>query len=204
LIINEKLSLKNYIHDAIDFHAIRQLLVKSRHKILMPILAIALTKNKLKKSAKEYKTSFARNIHERTDRPVFTIDDAVAQLKAVDDTRSEVEKAMDDFFLSHLPADVMQQTDKRQGFELDEFNIRNEKLMAMNTRKCESLKELPRKTDSRKVAPVLNPKFKPKSDLTLGFVNSSNYVETLALRSERHRNIGRMRNNAVTNQTTNP
>jgi hypothetical protein len=28
----------------------------------------------------------------------------------VDDTRMPVEKAMDDFFLSHLPADVMQQT----------------------------------------------------------------------------------------------
>ena len=108
MIISEKLSLKNYLHDATDFHAIRQLMVKSRHKILMPILVIALTKNKLKKSGNEYKTSFARNIHERTDRPVFTIDDAVAQLKTVDDSRSEVEKAMDDFFLSHLPADVMQ------------------------------------------------------------------------------------------------
>jgi hypothetical protein len=71
---------------------------------------LALTKTKLKKGGGEYKTSFARNIHERTDRPVFTIDDAVAQLRKVDDTRSQVEKAMDDFFLSHLPADVMQQT----------------------------------------------------------------------------------------------
>ena len=110
MIISEKLSLKNYLHDAIDLHAIRQLMIKSRHKILMPTLVLALTKTKLKKNGKEYKTSFARNIHERTDRPVFTIDDAVAQLKTVDDTRSEVEKAMDDFFLSHLPADVMRST----------------------------------------------------------------------------------------------
>jgi hypothetical protein len=109
-IISEKLSLKNYLHDAIDLHAISQLMIKSRHKILMPTLVLALTKTKLKKNGKEYKTSFARNIHERTDRPVFTIDDAVAQLKTVDDTRSEVEKAMDDFFLSHLPADVMRST----------------------------------------------------------------------------------------------
>jgi hypothetical protein len=109
-IISEKLSLKNFLHDAMDFHAIRQLMVKSRHKILMPTLVLALTKTKLKKGGDEYKTSFARNIHERTDQPVFTIDDAVAQLKKVDDTRSQVEKAMDDFFLSHLPADVMQQT----------------------------------------------------------------------------------------------
>ena len=110
MIISEKMSLKNYLHDAIDFHAIRQLMVKSRHKILMPTLVLALTKTKHKKSGKDYKTSFARNIHERTDRPVFTIEDAVAQLKLVDDTRIPVEKAMDDFFLSHLPADVMQQT----------------------------------------------------------------------------------------------
>jgi hypothetical protein len=76
--------------------------------------------------------------------------------------------------------------------------------MAMNTRKCETLKEIPGKTDPRKVVPILNPKFKPKSDLTLAFVNSSNYVKTLALRSERQWKIDRMRNNAITNQTTNP
>ena len=110
MIISEKLSLQNYLHDAIDLHAIRQLMIKSRHKILMPMLVLALTKNKLKKSGAEYKTSFSRNIHERTDRPVFTIEEAIAQLKLVDDTRIPAEKAMDDFFLSHLPADVMQQT----------------------------------------------------------------------------------------------
>jgi RNase H-fold protein (predicted Holliday junction resolvase) len=107
-IISEKLSLKNFLHDAMDFQAIRQLMVKSRHKILMPTLVLALTKTKLKNSGSEYKTSFARNIHERTDWPVFTIDDAVAQLIMVDDSRSQVEKAMDDFFLSHLPEDVME------------------------------------------------------------------------------------------------
>jgi hypothetical protein len=74
----------------------------------MPTLVLALTKTKLKNSGSEYKTSFARNIHERTDRPVFTINDAVAQLIMVDDSRSQVEKAMDDFFLSHLPEDVME------------------------------------------------------------------------------------------------
>jgi hypothetical protein len=125
-IISEKLSLKNFLHDAMDFHAIRQLMIKSRHKILMPTLVLALTKTKLKKSGGEYKTSFARNIHERTDQPVFTIDDAVAQLRVVDDTRSQTEKAMDDFFLSHLPADVMQYTQTQtDGYELDEQNVRN-------------------------------------------------------------------------------
>jgi hypothetical protein len=76
--------------------------------------------------------------------------------------------------------------------------------MAMNTRKVETHKELPGKTDPRKVVPILNTKFKPKSDLTLGFVDSSKYVNALAFRSERHRKIDQMRNNAVTNQTTNP
>ena len=126
MIISEKMSLKNYLHDAMDFHAIRQLMMKSRHKILMPTLVLALTKTKLKKGGGEYKTSFARNIHERTDQPVFTIDDAVAQLRVVDDKRSQVEKAMDDFFLSHLPANVMQQTQTQtRGYELDEQNVRN-------------------------------------------------------------------------------
>ena len=124
MIISEKLSLKNYLHDAMDLHAIRQLMIKSRHKILMPMLVLALTKNKLKKSGGEYKSSFARNIHERTDRPVFTTEDAVAQLRLVDDTRIPGEKAMDDFFLSHLPADVMQQV-QTDAQELDERNIRN-------------------------------------------------------------------------------
>jgi hypothetical protein len=110
MIISEKLSLNNYLHDAIDLHAIRQLMIKSRHKILMPTLVLELTKTKLTRMGKEYKTSFSRNIHERTDQPVFTIDDAVAQLRVVDDKRSQVEKVMDDFFLRHLPADVMQQT----------------------------------------------------------------------------------------------
>jgi hypothetical protein len=76
--------------------------------------------------------------------------------------------------------------------------------MAMNIRKCETHKELPGKTDPRKVVPILNTKLKPKSDLTLSFVNSSNYVNALALRSERQSKIDRMRSNAVSNQTNNP
>ena len=124
MIISEKLSLNNYLHDAMDFHAVRQLMVKSRHKILMPMLVLALTKAKFNKSEGGYKTSFARNIHERTDHPVFTIDDAVTQLKKCDLTRSEVEKAMDDFFLSHLPADVMQQAEGNSPNELNERSVR--------------------------------------------------------------------------------
>jgi uncharacterized protein (DUF885 family) len=82
-----------------------------------------LTKTKLKKSGNEYKSSFARNIHERTDQPVFTIEDAVQQLKKVEESRSDVEKAMDNFFLSHLPKDVMG-TEADRAYELDEQNVR--------------------------------------------------------------------------------
>jgi len=120
MIIQEKLDLGNFLHDAMDFHAVRQLMIKSRHKILMPTLVLQLTKTKVKKGGRGYKTSFARNIHERTDQPVFTTEDAVSQLKKFDNTRTEVEKAMDEFFLSHLPEDVMQNISDAGGNELDE------------------------------------------------------------------------------------
>ena len=106
MVIDEKLNLKNFLHDAMDFHAVRQLMVKSRHKILMPTLVLHLTKSKLKQGG-EYRSSFARNLHERTDRPVFTVEDAVNQLKAVDPSKTEIEKAMDDFFVAHLPKEII-------------------------------------------------------------------------------------------------
>ena len=40
VIIREKMNLQNYLHDSIDFQAIKQLILKSRHKILMPILVL--------------------------------------------------------------------------------------------------------------------------------------------------------------------
>jgi hypothetical protein len=73
----------------------------------------------------------------------------------------------------------------------------------MNYRRNETYKDT-RRRDSRKVAPDLNPKFRRKSDLTLGFVNSSSFVQSLAVQSTRQVNIDRMRSDAVTNQTTNP
>jgi hypothetical protein len=107
LVVDEKLNLKNYLHDAMDFHAVRQLMIKSRHKILMPTLVLHLTKTKLNPMG-EYRSSFGRNLHERTDRPVFTIEEAVSQLKTGDPSRSDVEKSMDEFFMTHLPEQVIQ------------------------------------------------------------------------------------------------
>lgn len=105
-----------------DFHAVRQLIVKSRHKILMPTLVLHLTKTKLDQG--EYRSSFGRNLYERTDKPVFTIEDAVSQLKIVDPAKTDVEKAMDDFFMTHLPQDVIEAAGDHQNNELDEDAIR--------------------------------------------------------------------------------
>jgi hypothetical protein len=109
LVVEEKLNMKNFLHDAMDFHAVRQLMVKSRHKILMHTLVLHLTKTKLNPVG-DYKSSFSRNLHERIDRPVFTIEDAVSQLKISDPRRSDVEKSMDEFFMTHLPEQLIRAT----------------------------------------------------------------------------------------------
>ena len=50
----------------------------------------------------------------------------------------------------------------------------------------------------------MNPSKKPKSDLTLGFMNSSDQVNSLAIQSLRAAEIDRMRQNAVRHQPTKP
>jgi hypothetical protein len=77
--------------------------------------------------------------------------------------------------------------------------------MAMKTKKWKTHGEIPGKRDpgkvvSLKVAPI---KKKPKSDLTLGFVDSSDYVRTLARQCQRAEKIDRMRQSAVSNQRAN-
>jgi hypothetical protein len=52
--------------------------------------------------------------------------------------------------------------------------------------------------------PEIDPKKKPKSDLTLAFMDSSDYVHSLALQSERTRKIFQMRQSAIINQPANP
>ena len=75
----------------------------------------------------------------------------------------------------------------------------------MKTRKFESQREIPNGRDPKK---VLSPKFvtlkKQKSDLTLGFVDSSDYVRTLASQSKQAEKIDRMRQIAVRNQRAIP
>jgi hypothetical protein len=62
---------------------------------------------KKKPSDKGYDTSFARNIHERTDMPVFSVSDAVFQIKKPDSDKSEVEISMDEWFINNLPMSVL-------------------------------------------------------------------------------------------------
>jgi hypothetical protein len=47
-------------------------------------------------------------LHERTDAPVFTIEEAVAQVKDPDPTRVAAEKDMDQFFLRHLADNILE------------------------------------------------------------------------------------------------
>jgi hypothetical protein len=95
--IDEKMDIKNFLHDSMDFMAIKQLLMKSRHKLLMPTLVLNITRNKTKVSS-GYKTSFGRNLHERVDRPVFTVEEAMRQLHDTTEARPQTEKDMDEFF----------------------------------------------------------------------------------------------------------
>ena len=104
--IDEKMDIKNYLHDSMDFMAIKQLLMKSRHKILMPSLILNITKNKTKLHS-GYKTSFVRNMCERIDKPVFTLEEAVEQLHDTTEERPQTEKDMDQLFLHNLPRAIM-------------------------------------------------------------------------------------------------
>lgn len=95
LILEEKMDIGNFLHDSMDLNCIRQLIMKSRHKILIPLLMLHITKSKTIKK-KGYKGAFYRNMHERNDQPVFTINDAIEQLKN-SKSEDEIIRSMDNF-----------------------------------------------------------------------------------------------------------
>ena len=111
-ILDDRMDIKNYIQDSMDLQIIRGLLLKSRHKILMPLLSIELTKvkrdrEKIQKKRSVAANSFMRNLNEYADElPVFDVGTAVKHLKK-GLHKSEVEKLVDDFFLKFLPRDVL-------------------------------------------------------------------------------------------------
>ena len=78
--IAEKMDLGNYLNDSMKFHITYHLLLKSRHVLLAPLLSLHLSVMK-KKPGTEYKNTFMKNMHERTDQPVFSVEDAINQIK---------------------------------------------------------------------------------------------------------------------------
>jgi hypothetical protein len=75
----------------------------------------------------------------------------------------------------------------------------------MKTNKWKSQREIPGKRDPGKVVlPEIDPRKRRKSDLTITFLNSSDYVRTLARQFSRTDKIDRMRQSAVSNQRANP
>jgi hypothetical protein len=180
-----------------DFHAVRQLMVKSRHKILMPILVLHLTKTKLNQG--EYRSSFGRNLHERTDRPVFTIEEAVSELKTHDSKRTDVEKAMDEFFMTHLPKQVIKAAENHQKNELDQDAVRRQKKLEIPIKKYRTRAERgngPQEFNRNRILPgdILNRKKKKrKTDFMLSFMESSEQVAKLAFQSEVGQEIQEMR-----------
>ena len=106
-----------------DFMAIKHLLMKSRHKMLVPALILNITRNKTKVSS-GYKTTFARNLHERVDKPVFTFEDAIKGLKNDDnEPRSKIERNMDEFFLNNLPERIFEMVPPSEQVEVDTLQI---------------------------------------------------------------------------------
>lgn len=201
LVFNDKMDLQNFVHDGMDFYAMRQLMMKSRHKILMPSLVLHLQKMKTKPGA-GYQSSFSRNLHERTDQPCFSFEDAIEQLKnpTYGSKLIEIEKEMDAFFLTYLPQDIIGLHDTPTKC-INEFSLKQTKHENMNLKKDYTIANFDTSNkiahissrDYNKIQPAdtletNNPSFvykKNKSDLTLGFVNSGQLVEQLAKDSKK-------------------
>jgi hypothetical protein len=160
-------------------------MVKSRHKILMPTLVLNITKTKLKQAG-GYRSSFGRNLHERTDEPVFTIEDAVRQLKTNDPNRSV--KVAGDYDNNELDEDAIRRQ-MRSGAPRRRHSTENQQSNdSQESSRMESV-------DGR------NFKLKRgKSDLTGAFMDSSEQVAKLAQKSEIGQNIDRMRKLAKSNR----
>lgn len=79
--------------------------------------------------------------------------------------------------------------------------MRNQRRVTRNTRKNKTHIEMYNQLTPRNaILPETYPKKKRKSDLTLSFVNPSDYVNSLAFQSQRAGEIDRMRQNAVSHQ----
>ena len=92
-----------------------------------------------KKPGIDYKNTFIKNIHERTDQPVFSYEDAITQIKRSvignsTNYLNSIEKSMDEFFLTNLPRDVID-------LEEDHLERSNMKMLMNETNKIEILSQ---------------------------------------------------------------
>lgn len=106
-VIQETMEIRNFIVDSIDFQAMRHIILKSRHRQLMPLLIVEYQRKKRINTKGKYHTSFARNLYEAVDTPVFTLEDAISKIKDVDANKSEIEQAVDEWFVDNQPKHIL-------------------------------------------------------------------------------------------------
>ena len=80
IVITESLDLQNYIHNTMDVNIMRHMLIRSRHKLLMPLLTVNLIMRRAnKRGVALLKNTYERNNLDRVDAPVFSVAEAVQQ-----------------------------------------------------------------------------------------------------------------------------
>jgi hypothetical protein len=131
-------------------------------------------------------------------------------LKTNDPQRTDVEKAMDEFFMTHLPEQVIKTARDYQNNELNEDAVRRVMRSEVPNKKNRSQGELsndPHAFNRNRILPIDKPtrkKTKQKSDFTLAFMDSSQQVAKLAFRSEIGQKIQKMRTVAKSQYRVSP
>ena len=111
--LNSRLEIKNFLHDSMDLQILRGLILKSRHRILTPLLVMHKFKNAVKLGGTQRQvTSFTRNLGDGTDNPCFTIQDALTTIKDdTDATKTPLDQLIDAWFQHHLPQGLLDSED---------------------------------------------------------------------------------------------
>lgn len=152
-LIQQKLQLNNYLQDTLDLDCMRNMMMKSRHRLLVPILALNLLSQKKKTIA--HKTSFFKNLHDRTDKPLFTITEAIEEIldgENKDGTvtnRNSLEEQMDNFFITYLPNDMVNNVREKYAKKQAEFGS-DEKEYKKKNRNYSSNKITPSEQNKQK------------------------------------------------------
>lgn len=113
-ILAQAMDIECFIRDSIEMQLLKGLFIKERHRILMPLLAMATARRKMNiknKSGKPQKNQVgAQNIYDLDEGKLekMSVEDAVGQLK-VGMHKSDYEKMVDQFFLENLPTSSYRQ-----------------------------------------------------------------------------------------------